>query len=172
MKLSDVPKLVGRALRTTEPWRDLEREQAPESDSSMVLLSIHPRHANAILTGTKTVELRRRPPAAAPGTLVLIYSTTPVRAVVGWAEIRDVVAGAPDALWDSHGALAEVSEDEFEAYFAGRELAFGLELSTVEAADQPVSLQVLREFGLDAPQSWRYVPHEVGQQIRTLAGTR
>ena len=37
-----------------------------------MLLSVHPRFANAILAGSKTVEVRRQRVAAPPGTPVLI----------------------------------------------------------------------------------------------------
>jgi predicted transcriptional regulator len=45
-----------------------------------LLVSLHPHHAFNILTGKKTVELRRRfPEQHTRGALVLIYSTAPQR---------------------------------------------------------------------------------------------
>ena len=44
-----------------------------------LLVSLHPRHASNILSGEKTVELRRRfPEQHTRGALALIYSTKPV----------------------------------------------------------------------------------------------
>ena len=57
-----------------------------------LLVSLHPRHASNILSGEKTVELRRRfPEQHMRGALALIYSTTPVQAIVGVARIRHVL---------------------------------------------------------------------------------
>ena len=56
-----------------------------------LLVSLHPRHASNILSGEKTVELRRRfPEQHIRGALALIYSTTPVQAIVGVARIKHV----------------------------------------------------------------------------------
>ena len=53
-----------------------------------LLISLHPRHASNILSGEKTVELRRRfPEQRTRGALALIYSTAPVQAVVGVAPL-------------------------------------------------------------------------------------
>jgi predicted transcriptional regulator len=50
-----------------------------------VLVSIRPFYASKILTGHKTVELRRKfPEVGAVGATALIYSSSPVSAVVGW----------------------------------------------------------------------------------------
>ena len=63
-------------------------QQRPSRD---VLFSIRPAHAEKILTGNKTVELRRRfASAVTPGTLALIYSTSPTSALTGSAKIKAV----------------------------------------------------------------------------------
>jgi predicted transcriptional regulator len=50
-----------------------------------LLLSLRPRFADAILAGAKTVELRRRPINARPGTAILLYASRPMMAIVGTA---------------------------------------------------------------------------------------
>jgi hypothetical protein len=74
-----------------------------EPASKDVLFSIRPLHAEKILMGTKTVEVRRRfSHCLPPGVRALIYSTSPIQALIGAAEIRTVqwlplkdILGAP-----------------------------------------------------------------------------
>ena len=64
-----------------------------------LLLSIHPEYAEKIFDGTKRVELRRVRPRLQNGDLVIVYVSSPVKAVCGAFRVDNVVAGtAPDKL--------------------------------------------------------------------------
>jgi predicted transcriptional regulator len=83
-----------------------------------VLVSIRPVHVSKILTGQKTVELRRRfPELGARGATAFIYSSSPVRAVVGCARIEHVLKLPVSRIWKEHSDAACISRDEFDAYF-------------------------------------------------------
>lgn len=131
-----------------------------------LLISIQPRFANAILDGTKTIELRRTMPTLPPAALALIYASSPTKAVLGWATVDEVMRESPSALWRHHKDSTGVSSDEFTAYFAGRSAAFGLQLSAVRRADAALSLSALRAHGLEPPQSWRYIATDLAQALR------
>lgn len=74
-----------------------EESFKPQRD---VVLSIKPVYSEKILAGRKTVELRRRFPDSAPsGTLAYIYSSSPVKAMVGTALIRDVLRLPIEQIW-------------------------------------------------------------------------
>lgn len=88
---------------------------ADRTPRRVALLSIHPRHANAILRGEKLVELRRTS-VAADVAQVLIYATAPVQAVVGWFDVDGVDADSKTGIWDAHGAVAGVTRQEFRDY--------------------------------------------------------
>jgi predicted transcriptional regulator len=64
-----------------------------------LLLSLRPRFAQAILDGTKTVELRRTRVSAPPGTLLVLYASSPVMAVVGVAPLADRDAASLATIW-------------------------------------------------------------------------
>lgn len=130
-----------------------------------LLISIQPRFANAILSGTKTIELRRTMPTLEPDALALIYSSAPTKALVGWARVKDIVSATPNTLWNEHKGAAGVTASEFHAYFAGRPHAYGLRLAHVESAYMPVTLEELREHDLQPPQSWRYVSGELARRL-------
>ena len=55
-------------------------------------LSLKPRFAEAILAGTKTVELRRTTPKIEVPTRALLYTSTPVRALLGTCIITSVTS--------------------------------------------------------------------------------
>jgi predicted transcriptional regulator len=97
------------------------------SDSA-VLMSIRPAYADAILNGTKTVELRRRRPSFPPGTPVLIYSSSPDQRVTGTFDVGRVLAAPPSSLWRRVSGRAGVPRDLFDAYFAGCETAYAIEV--------------------------------------------
>jgi predicted transcriptional regulator len=123
-----------------------------------VLFSIRPAHAEKILTGDKTVELRRRfANTITPGTLALIYSTSPTSALTGSAKIKAVQCMDLPTLWKTHRDGACLGKRDFNAYFAGLERGYAIILDSARPLDRPVGLTELRErFGFEPPQSYQY----------------
>jgi len=124
-----------------------------------LFLSLKPLFAELVLNGDKTVELRRIQPRAEPGTLVVVYASTPVRAVLGTCVVEDIGTEAPDVIWELHGARTGVRRHEFDSYFQGREIAVAITIRHPQRLEAPVPLGVLRQ-GLDRfspPQSFRYL---------------
>lgn len=130
-----------------------------------LLISIQPRFAKAILDGTKTIELRRTMPTLSAPARALIYASSPTKAIVGWATIDGVLRATPQELWRTQKDSTGVTEAEFDEYFAGRDDAFGYQLTSVERAVSPVSLATLREHALEPPQSWRYVSASLAESL-------
>ncbi|MCT8970710.1 helix-turn-helix domain-containing protein [Microbaculum marinisediminis] len=124
-----------------------------------VVLSVRPIYSEKILEGKKTVELRRRfPISAASGTVAYIYSTSPVRAMVGSAQIDDVIKMPVKEIWDRFGGMAQIDRVEFESYFEGVRDGVALKISNARAFSRPKNLDELRQrFGFEPPQSFLYV---------------
>lgn len=123
-----------------------------------LLLSLRPRFAHAILSGSKTVELRRRPINAAPGTTVILYASSPERAVVGTARLQEIRTSTPTDAWRHHRWSLGLNHDEFNAYLDGSSVAYLLLLHRARPLDQPLPLHHLREDGpFRPPQSFRYI---------------
>jgi predicted transcriptional regulator/DNA-binding XRE family transcriptional regulator len=122
-----------------------------------VALSINPEYVKKILEGRKTVELRRRFPTTPKGTTAYIYCTSPVQAMVGSAEITEVVKlNIPD-LWRYYANAALIKRRDFDTYFQGLEEGFALKIASVRPLSRPLNLVELRErFGFKAPQSFLY----------------
>jgi predicted transcriptional regulator/DNA-binding XRE family transcriptional regulator len=125
-----------------------------------VILSIRPVHAEKILDGSKTVELRRRfTGGVRPGTIALIYSTSPRSALTGSARIKEVQRLAVPELWERHCSAACLQKREFEDYFSGLASGYAIVLTSAKPLLRPVGLPELRQrFGFEAPQSYQYIP--------------
>lgn len=136
----------------------------------VLLLSVKPRFADAILSREKTVELRRTRVHAAVGSQVLLYSTSPVKCVVGTATVSAIEERTPVELWQStHGRIA-VDRSEFDDYFAGAAISFGLHLIDVLPLQTPISLSELRHrIGVEPPQSFRYLTRSQADALTQYA---
>jgi predicted transcriptional regulator len=139
--------------------------------SRRLLISVRPRFANAILDGSKTVELRRTPPRLAIPTQALIYASSPTMALVGTCNVVRVVSHTPWGLWCKYGKQTGVSYEEYQEYFVGAPVAFGLILTDPIFLDHPVSLRRLRSAwrNFQPPQSFRYVTIPESDQLLSRA---
>ncbi|NID05108.1 ASCH domain-containing protein [Luteibacter jiangsuensis] len=134
-----------------------------------VLLSIHPEHADKILSGEKRFEFRKsifKNPAV---TRVLIYATMPVGKVIGDFEIGGVIDGRPTKVWESTKAHAGISREFFRSYFNGRERAVAIEVRNPRRFESPRGLDEV-ERGMVAPQSFRYVDPLVSANWQAICG--
>ena len=146
-------------------------EIAALDQSRMIVLSLKPRFAKAILAGTKTVELRRTRPKIEVPTRALLYATTPVRALLGTCIITDVRSANLTALWRKYGSRSDLSHDEFKRYFEGLDVGTALTLSHQQPLDKLVPLQDLRgnPRGFRPPQSFAYLDTKTGNQLLRMA---
>lgn len=100
------------------------------SDFAEAIISIHPRHANAIMSGAKTVEFRRRVPRLERGDCLWIYATRPVGAVIGCATIGEISVAAPLTIWRKFRKSGGIEYTEFKSYFDGADEAIAIALSS------------------------------------------
>lgn len=139
------------------------------SSDRPLLLSLRPRHAEAIVSGRKSVELRRRRIAAPPGTSVILYASAPVKAIVGTARLVSCEVTSADAAWQAHSVGLAVDREEFEAYLDGRQACLLL-LIDVQRLHRPLTLKQLRQDQpFQPPQSYRFVSSRDPLAIRELA---
>jgi predicted transcriptional regulator len=126
------------------------------------LVSVRPRFAETILSGRKTVELRRRfSEHAEADSLVFIYCTSPIQSLLGIARIVEVKRMPVASIWRKYSKAACVSRAEFDLYFAGLDFGYAILLHRVKRFRKAIAADDLRrQFGFVAPQSFRYVPKE------------
>lgn len=109
-----------------------------------LLISIRPPFVESIFAGTKTVELRRKIPAIEAGVRLWIYSTKPVAAIVGSADVSDIQRGSPAEIWRQYHKVAGVCLEQFESYYDQARVAYGISLENVRIG-RPIGIDVLRK---------------------------
>ena len=140
----------------------------PFKEQRDVVLSIKPVYSEKILAGQKTVELRRRFPVSAPkGTLAYIYSSSPVKAMVGTASIRDVLKLPIEQIWAEFESTAFIEKPLFDKYFEGLNHGCALVFDKVKSFSRPLPLHELREkFGFEPPQSFLYAKRDLRKALQ------
>jgi predicted transcriptional regulator len=120
-----------------------------------VLLSIHPKYANAIFDGHKGYEFRRVLFKRNVNEVV-VYATSPVSQVVGRFSIADIYVDSPGHIWTKTKALAGVTRDMFDTYFQDCTQAFAIKVSNPIRFAQPQPLS--RYLASNTPpQSFCYI---------------
>lgn len=112
---------------------------------SHAMISIHSDHAANIVSGVKTVELRRRFMSLPLGSRLWIYSTLPVGALVATATIVAIDYDSPHELWSRYQFESAISRNLFFQYFGGCKLGCAIQLDGVEPIS-PIPLDSIRRI--------------------------
>ena len=140
-----------------------------DATRELMIMSIHPRHLDKIITGAKTVELRKTRPSVRDGQPVALYATSPTRAVVATCMINRVAVGRPTDLKDNLLGAAQVTSLEYDKYFAGSDRAVALYLEDVLTLPEPITLDHIRLTDRwHPPQTWHFVAAE---RLSTFVGS-
>lgn len=145
------------------------------SDGENILISLDSRHAENIFAGSKQVELRRRNMHIAPGTIVWIYVTLPIGAIIGRVKVVEIHASSPSELWQRFGEISGLSKIEFFDYFNGVSKGVALVLENAERLCRSFSLEDLREIanGFQPPQFFTRLSAEhpllVAMEVQNLS---
>lgn len=127
-----------------------------------IFLSIRPRFAELILSGAKSVELRRVRPKVIEGDLVLLYASSPVRELIGVCTVSRVEVAPTPELWKKHGQKSGLQRAEFNSYFEGAAQSVAISVQGARRVIKPRTLDELRERlpGFAPPQSFSYVSQD------------
>lgn len=135
-----------------------------------VLLSIKPQYVEKILNGTKKYEFRRIL-FKKPVRRIEIYSSSPVKKLVGFFVPGKIVEDSPANLWKHFQNDAGVTKKEFFAYFHKKEIGFAIEI--VEIATYPVPIDPFEEDpDFIPPQSYTYRSSERQDNEHRTGGCR
>lgn len=128
-----------------------------------VIISIKPEYATKIIDGEKKIELRRKfPLQETEGGIALIYASSPIQKIIGYAIIKEVKKLTINDLWKKFGKQACVTKNFFMEYFDGLDEGFALILDSPVKLEAPLGIRRMEsEFSVSAPQSFRYAPNKV-----------
>ena len=148
----------------------MEYESTMNKTAQPLLFSLKPRYADLIFAGRKKAELRRRIASGIEGRNVFIYVSSPVRQLRGGFRVGEVWCGSPEEVWNKISELAGVDKRDFDAYYAGCEIAYALQITDVWEYENPADLNRLRKRfpNFVVPQSWRFVKPEEHRSFQKM----
>jgi predicted transcriptional regulator len=120
-----------------------------------IILSIHPKWAEKIYSGEKTVEVRKTEPnqerpRSAGDPLIYLYETAPIKKITGIVFLSGVYRVEKQNVihWLASGSC--LKSKELIKYSNGKDL-YGWEL------EKPFKLPISQDIKGSVPQSWRYL---------------
>ncbi|MHA1679426.1 MAG: hypothetical protein ACTSUE_00305 [Promethearchaeota archaeon] len=129
-----------------------------------VLLSIKPKYVNRIIDGTKKYEFRKaifKQPDRVDR--IYIYSSSPVKKIVGSFAIERILEDNPVNLWSKCWDDSGIEETKFFTYFEGKEKGFAIKIKDLDVFDVPVDPREIFD-NFHAPQSFRYMKPVITQR--------
>ena len=123
-------------------------------DRTVALLSIHPIYANFLLEGSKCVELRKTK-ISRDVRYIVIYSTSPVKKIVGYFSVAQIVIDSPSSIWSQYQEIAGINQINFYNYYKNAKQAVAIEVEHMYQLCNPVPLSILGKK-LKPPQSFQY----------------
>ncbi|RXJ77212.1 hypothetical protein CRV03_05875 [Arcobacter sp. F155] len=119
-------------------------------------MSIKPRFVKEIIAGTKTFEFRKK--ICQPHNIekVYIYSSSPMKKIIGSFDLNIVLEGLPEEIWESCKDGAGVTKEYFMEYYQDKEKAYALQIENLKIFDNFISpYETNKNF--TAPQSYMYI---------------
>jgi len=109
-----------------------------------IILSISEQYARCMLSGTKTVEFRRRTIPVASGSRIWIYTKIPIARIELYAIVDQVFNGHISDIWQQFASRGAISKSDFDNYYSGTMSGSALILREIFQLSQPVTLGEMR----------------------------
>ena len=118
------------------------------------LLSINPEYVEKIMNGSKKFEYRKRECKRKIDRIV-IYSTAPVKKIIGEAEVEKVLVDSLEKIWKITKDFSGIDKIFFDSYYRDKDYAVVYQLKNIVEYASPRDLS---EYGIsNAPQSFQYI---------------
>ena len=121
----------------------------------IVLLSIKPQYAEKIAQGLKKVEFRKKVFVDSVDT-VYVYSSSPVKKIIGYFNKTSIVEATPDKLWEDFSQVGLISKTDFQNYYKMHEVGYGIEIKKFIHFAEPIDPKDY-DPKFRAPQSYCYI---------------
>lgn len=134
------------------------------TSNSVIMLSIHPEYASAMFRGEKNIEFRK---LNIPTTIefVVLYATSPVKKVIGYFKVRNILKERPIYLWENFSKSSGTTKEFFFNYYREIDYGLGILIDSVNKFSRPFSLE---KIGLPSkpPQSFLYIENDKWRKIK------
>lgn len=136
--------------------------------NKIIVLSIKPKFAEAILNGTKKWEYRRTPPSIEETTPMVLYATEETKAIVGACQVTQLLRKPLESLIELTLSETTSTREGLKEYFKGIELCSALRVENPFRTE--IKLEEIRELmpSFMAPQSFYYLKRDEEKHKRLL----
>lgn len=117
-------------------------------------MSIKPEFVSKILAHEKLYEFRKSI-FKQDVEKIFIYSTYPVKKIVGYFDVHEIICESPKELWNSFSEVSGISKKDFFNYYEGHEEGFAIKIDNLQIFDEFIDMRQHKNFR--APQSFCYV---------------
>lgn len=121
-----------------------------------ILLSIKPEYVESITNGIKKYEFRKTIFRSDEVEQVFVYSTSPVKKIVGAFTIGEINEGTPSLLWYRFKDESGLEKDDFFGYFGNRNHGYAIEIEEFMEFRNPIDPWKVID-GFVPPQSFWYI---------------
>lgn len=138
--------------------------------NSAAILSIKPIYASQILSGTKTIELRKSSMGLKAGDVILVYASAPEQNLAFWLRLKRIEPLPVEIMWQRYNGRLGIEHEDYIKYFDGVRLATGLHVGEVHPI-APIPLQRIQHLvpGFVPPQGILWLREESGRYEHLLA---
>ncbi len=135
--------------------------------STSVLISIYQQYADGILDGEKIIEFRK---SQFPDhvTRVYLYSTSPVKKIVGYFDVEYVLRESPGYLWNRYGKQGLIGRNDYMKYYSNNDEACGILVKSAVRFLRAVEINEL-DSSMTVPQSFCYLDEEKIERLEKLS---
>jgi len=122
-----------------------------------IILSIHPKWAEKIYSGEKSVEVRKTKPDFNKfewinSPKIYLYETTPIKKITGYVYLEDIkwgnTAQSNYLYWEDGGTC--LTSKQLDEYAKGKLVCFW-------QLENPQNFDIPKDIKGSVPQSWRYL---------------
>ena len=133
-------------------------EKVNDIKKKHLFISVKPEFAEKIITKEKRIELRKVRPRVRIGDYVIIYASSPVKSVVGFGLVQQIIETTPEQMWIDNSSSLGIDKVRFDSYYNGRNRAIGIKIEKIQQIT-PLPLENLRNItpNFQPPQVYRYV---------------
>jgi predicted transcriptional regulator len=140
-----------------------------KSEKKYLFISIKEEYANQILEGKKHIELRKSRPSVRSGDHIIIYCTSPVKAIVGTALVKEVISHSPNQMWRLHSKKLGIRRKDYMTYYSNTDKAIGIVLADVQKLCYTICLSLIRKQlpTFSPPQTYKYFSNFIPAEKET-----
>ena len=128
-----------------------------------VILSIKPIYSQAIMSGSKKVEFRKKT-FKRQVDKIFVYSSSPEKKIIGFFTIEEIIENSPEKLWKEFKDVGGIDKKSFFEYYENSETGFCIKISEAKKFEKGIEPSDWFE-NFNAPQSFIYLEEETAQNM-------